>query len=243
MRPLDKSLKTGKDRIFKPWNKAKILLVKELGSFCSYCEKPVNRSSLHIDHIFAKGIRLDSGKFKYDDLRYDWNNFLLICSNCNSIKSNKDVEVIEPFLPHKNNLVHFIFVGEGGLINIKENLSIINKEKTQKFIDLVGLDREPSHPEYSEFDDRWENRLEAVDKAQRYYKKYTSIPSETDIETIVQLAKSSGYFSVWYYQFINHKEVLESLIHGLNVNHQLIIPFLGTHKDSFSIPNFVTVER
>lgn len=243
MRPVDKSFKTGKDRIFKPWNKAKIYLVQELGSFCSYCEKPVNRSSLHIDHVLAKGIRLESGEFKYDDLRYDWNNFLLICSNCNSIKSNKDVSLIEPFFPHKNNLVHFILVCDGGLIKIKDGLSAVNKEKTQKFIDLVGLDREPDHPEYSVFDDRWENRLEAVDTAKRFYKKYTSLPPETDIETIIKLAKSSGYFSVWYYQFMNHKEVLKSLIKGIHVNDHLLIPFIGIHTDSFSVPDFVTVER
>ncbi len=246
MRPIVKSTKNsvaGQPLEYKPWRKAKSDLINEIGSFCSYCEKKVNRSSLHIEHIKGKKVRNNVGDLIYDNLKYRWDNFLLACCNCNSVKGNKDIALTNPFLPHENNLVHFIKIGTGGAIKIKNGVNGNNLARTTAFINLVGLDREPSHPDYSDDDDRWESRLEAKDFADWQYQKYTANPKQTDIETIVKFAKSIGYFSVWYYQFLGHNEVLNALINGIVINGLNYQPFKGTHILSFRAPNYTTLER
>jgi hypothetical protein len=98
-------------------------------------------------------------------------------------------------LPHENNLIHFIEIGIGGTIKIKNGVTGYNLTKTINFIELVGLDRCPGHINYSDKDDRWENRLEAVDLAKRQFNKYNSTPRQTDIENILCLAKEKGWIS------------------------------------------------
>lgn len=246
MRPIIKSIKTNADNVpteYKHWTDAKIDLVNELGDFCSYCEKQVNKSSLHVEHIYAKAATDENGKLKYSHLQYRWDNFLLACSHCNSIKGNHDIALTNPFLPHQNNVLHFIEVIDGGLIKIKDTVAGDNLKRAGAFINLVGLDREPSHSHYSEKDDRWQYRLSAKDIAQRYFEKYISVPQQTDIQTIVDLAKSIGFFSVWYYQFRGYNEVLDALIHGITVDDVRIQPFKGTHTDSFRLTDYATLER
>lgn len=243
MRPVVKSVKGKSEGHYKPWGDAKPELIGEIGSFCSYCEKQVTRSALHIEHIKGRKVTNKEGELIYADLCYDWNNFLLACSNCNSTKSNKDIALTNPFLPHRNNLIHFIEIDSEGRVVIKSGIAQDKRSKVQAFIDLVGLDRLPGHPDYSEKDDRWQIRLEARDLAQRQFSKYNSTPRSTDIENIVSLSKEKGFFSVWYYQFSNHPEVLDALINGYNINGAKKIPFIGTHTESFEAPTFMTVER
>ena len=246
MRPVIKSIKTNKAGLpqeYEPWGKAKIDLIDEIGSFCSYCEKEVNRSALHVEHIYGKKTMNSSGALIYDNLKFRWDNFLLACCNCNSVKDNKDIALTNPFLPHENNLVHFIDIASGGLLKVKNGVNGNNLARTQAFIDLVGLDRVPGHPNYSEKDDRWESRLVTKDIAERQFIKYTATPRSTDLENIMTLAKAKGFFSVWYYQFQGHAEVLDALINGMIVNGKRIVPFCGTHLASFQAPTFSTLER
>ena len=126
----------------------------------------------------------------------------------------------------------------GGIIKIKNEVNGNNLLRTTAFINLVGLDRIPGHPNYSDGDDRWENRMEAIDLAKRQFDKYTSTPIQTDLENILCLAKEKGFFSVWYYQFLGHNEVIEALINGITIE-----PFKGTHKASFLPPNYKTIVR
>jgi hypothetical protein len=245
MRPIVKSIKyteAGDHVEYKPWRKAKPDLINEIGSYCSYCEKKVNRSALHIEHIFGKKVRNNAGDLIYDNLQFRWDNFLLACCNCNSVKDNKDVHLTNPYLPHLNNLVHFIEIVEGGHIQIKNGVEGDNLTRTKAFIDLVGLDREPSHSQYSNGDDRWENRLEAKDLAERYFVKYTAVPKQTDIETIINLAAAKGYFSIWYYQFLGYNEVVEALIKGTDISGKRI-QITGTDFNSFKAPDYFTIER
>jgi hypothetical protein len=227
---------------YNPYGNAKTDLINEIGAYCSYCEKKINRSSLIIEHVFGKKVENNNGDLIYDNLKFRWDNFLLACCNCNSVKGKKDVRLINPFLPHINNLVHFIAIINGGSIRIKNDVDGNNLTRTKAYIDLVGLDREPSHPQYSNGDDRWENRLEAKDLAERYFVKYKSTPKQTDIETIITLAVSRGFFSIWYYQFLGFDEVVEALIKGMVINGKRI-QITGTDSNSFKAPAYITIER
>lgn len=59
-------------------------LEERLGIYCSYCERrlPI---SLAIEHVVPKDL--------HPELEVEWTNFLLACSNCNSVKGNKPVDI------------------------------------------------------------------------------------------------------------------------------------------------------
>lgn len=240
MRPVEKSVRfgsAGSPLEINPWTDAKPDLVEELGGFCSYCEKCNTRSSFAVEHIFGKDCKDAAGNLIYDDLKYRWDNFLLGCVNCNSVKGDQDITLLNPYMPHGHNLLHYIEVITGGLVQIKAGVAGIDRIRTQTFIDLVGLDRVPGHPRYSTKDDRWDNRLRAYDIAERQLEKYNRPHPVTDIETIVDLARTTGYFAVWYNLFKGIDEVINALLNGIIVNGVLIMPFPGTHTPSFDANN------
>jgi hypothetical protein len=240
MRPVVKSTRLNAAKApleINPWRDAKKDLTDEVGTFCSFCGKYNSRSALHVEHIFGKKCKNAAGTLIYDHLKYRWDNFLLACVNCNSIKDNKDIAVSNPFMPHKNNLLHFIEVIAGGLVRIKEGVNGVNRTRTEAFINLVGIDRVPGHPNYSDLDDRWDNRLAAFDIAQRQLQKYINPNPETDLETIVDLSRRYGYFSVWYSIFIGYDTVIDALINGTVILGVLVKPFPGTHTASFNAAN------
>jgi len=236
MRPIvktDKRDAQGNPLEFNPYGTAKEELVKEMGSYCAFCEKYNSRSALHVEHINGMECKDANGVQIYKHLENRWDNFLLACVNCNSIKGAKDVAIVEPFLPHQHNLLHYIEVIEGGIIKAKEGIEEPERKRAVAFIDLVGLDRYPGQPRYSDRDDRWDNRLKVYDLASRYFDKYDSQNPTTDVETIVDVAGLSGFFSVWYYRFKGHDEVIRALINGIRVNGKHVHPFKGTHSASF----------
>jgi hypothetical protein len=232
MRPVIKSIRYSSPNVpleVTHWREAKEELTNEMGTFCSYCGKYNNRSALHVEHIYGKKCIDDAGDLKYSHLQNRWANFLLACVNCNSIKKNKDIAISNPYLPHLNNLLHFIEILRGGIIRIKPGVTGIDKERTKAFIDLIGLDRIPGHPGYSNKDDRWDSRMKVADIAERQRFKYDQPVPATDIETIIDLAATTGYFNIWYTTFYAFEEVKHALING--------IAFPGTDPQSFDPHN------
>jgi len=213
MRPVDKKDKfnpNGTPLEYKPYGDAKPDLINEIGDYCSFCGKHLTRSALAVEHIYPKSYKNDAGVKIYAHLQYQWNNFLLACVNCNSVKGTKDTAAMNPFLPHEDNLLCYIEILEGGLAQVKDTVTGDNLERAQAFVNLVGLDRGPNHPNYSNKDDRWEYRLKAHELAERYLDKYQR--GETDLETISTLAKIKGFFAVWFTVFEQHNIVKKALI-------------------------------
>lgn len=243
MRPIIKTTKldsNGSPLEYKAWTDAKPELVGETGEFCAYCGKQVNRVDLQVDHVYGKRTKDTNGNLKYDHLKYRWDNFLLSCINCNTTKGKKDVAVLQPFLPHINNLLHFIEVINGGTVQIKQTVTGVELLRTLAFIDLVGLDRKPGDPDFSDKDDRWDCRLKVYDIATRQRVKYCAVPQTTDIENIVDLASSNGQFAIWYCTFIGIDPVIDALINGITIYGAYKHPFPGTHSASFDPNNHFT---
>jgi hypothetical protein len=145
MRPIVKSVRydpQNRPLEVAPWSAAKEELTNELGSFCSYCGKYNSRSALHVEHIYGRKCADETGNLKYEHLQYRWDNFLLACVNCNSIKRH-------------------------------------------------------------------------------------TVPA-TDLDTIIDLAGTTGYFAIWYTTFHAFEEVREALIKRA---------FPGTHQQSFDQKN------
>jgi hypothetical protein len=85
--------------------------------------------------------------------------------------------------------------------------------------------------------------LEAKEKADRLWNKYISTPRQTDIENIAALAREVGFFSVWYYRFLDHPEVLQALIDGIMLPTEREVVFQGTDTNSFQPTNYTTLPR
>ncbi len=227
MRPITKTNRTNADGsplTFNHWGDAKIDLQTELGCYCSFCEREGYRSSLDVEHILPKNLP------KYRDQAYRWDNFLIGCKNCNATKGAKDYQVNETYLPHLNNLLCTIDILDGGTIQIKQGLTEEDERRTKNFIDLVGLDRDPSHPAYSTKDDRWEARMEVWGIAVKYLNDYQN--NEIKLARILDMAKFSGYWSIWMAVFKQYPDVKRELIKA----------FPGTASDCFD-ENFNPISR
>lgn len=229
MRPVLRTDKfdAGNPTEYNPWGDAKPDLINEIGNFCSYCGKHLTRSALHVEHIHPKEFKDVNGIKIYNHMKFHWNNFLLACGNCNSIKGTKDTATLNSFLPHTDNLLRFIEVLRGGTLRVKAGVTGTDLARTNAFINLVGLDRYPGHLRYSNKDDRWEYRLIAYKKATRQLQKYTNTPAMVDIENITELAVTSGFFSVWFTVFAAHDSVKSALIKA----------FKGTNSARFNARN------
>jgi uncharacterized protein (TIGR02646 family) len=209
MRPIDKNNLNGIE--YSPYGTAKDDLIATIGSFCSYCERRGYESALDVEHVIDKASN--------PKLEEKWDNFLLACKNCNSIKGRKKVDLSKVLLPHLNDTFSPFEYGVGGSIRIKDSIPQELKSKTQKLIDLVGLLRRPGAPSYSNKDKRWKDRLEVDSLARRYHDKY--IEGNIEIEDILNLAEAKGFWSVWMTVFKDVPKVKQALIDG----------FPGTNKD------------
>lgn len=86
MRPVDRGLvpTDGIGDEFKPkkYQEFREFLIRRLGSYCSYCERPLTHN-VAVEHIKPK----DSNKL----LEKEWSNLLLACTNCNSTKGKTKI--------------------------------------------------------------------------------------------------------------------------------------------------------
>jgi uncharacterized protein (TIGR02646 family) len=215
MRPVCKwsfpsTIKPELEEEYNPYSEAKPFLEENLGGYCSYCEKPCTDEGLHVEHIQPKATGL------YPNLQYKWSNFLLSCQRCNGTdnKGDKDVILNDIHLPHINNTFRSIKYGKGGTVAVNPALPLHQQTKAQALIDLVGLDKNPAHPDYLLKDKRWSRRKTAWDLAERYLKKYNTSPFGPDI--IVDLAKGCGFWSVWMTVFENIIPIRDALVNDFH---------------------------
>ena len=217
MRPILKSQSS--PDVFIEHGEAKQFLIAELGKYCSYCETPLPIAHLEVEHILYKD--------KYSLFALDWANFLLSCKNCNATKAQKDLRTISSFLPHLHNLLCYLDLRYAGIVIVKSTLSLLEKQRAKAFIELVGLDKVPVLSNLLDSDDRWEQRIRAYELAKKHKNRYTSPNRTTDIETIIDLAKGYGFFTIWFFVFQEYIEVRAALIES----------FDGTDKTCFDAAN------
>ncbi|CDN31539.1 hypothetical transmembrane protein [Mucinivorans hirudinis] len=191
-----------------PYQKAKEDLVKNIGDYCSYCERKLLLDTIHIEHIKCREL--------YLELETKWTNLLLSCPTCNGTKRTKEVKPEQTHLPDRDNtLLSFSYL-EGGVIVVNSSLPETEQSKAKNLIELVGLDRRPGHPKHTSKDKRWEKRMEIWEYANRYI--------ENDTQTIIDLATLSGCWSIWYNVFKDNAQVRKLLIEK----------FPGTNRDCFN---------
>ncbi len=200
-------------------------LRERLGDYCSYCERQIE-THLAVEHIRPKSVERA--------LRTNWGNLLLGCSNCNSIKGDTPISLVDYFWPDADNTLRAFEFIPGGLIDPHPSLLPAMATKAVATLQLTGLDRYPGHGgrEPTTSDQRWLRRREAWAKAERCRDILAEQNTVEVRELIVDVATARGMFSIWWTVFAG----------DVDMRRRLRQAFVGTHRASFDI-NENTVPR
>ena len=202
---------------------AKFPLASNIGQYCSYCEGYEKIHSLEVEHMAAKA---KGGS------RTAWNNFLLCCKICNTIKGKKVINN-DYHWPHLNNTFYSFIYDDTGRIKVNDKIPVLSQKRAQNLLDLVKLQRYPgTNNPPSPKDFRWKYRYEAWIKASRY-KELFFYGSITEDE-IISYVKCTGQWSIWF-----------TVFKGVDsVRARLISDFSGTCSSCFDASNnYEPIER
>lgn len=196
---------------FKHYDDAKPELVSRLGRYCSYCERPI-ATLLAVEHIQPKDLSA------YSHLERRWENFLLACVNCNSMKSNKDVLLENILLPDRDNtFAAFDYPPDGRVMPSAAVIAAGLETRAQATLALTGLDKKiavilDANGKQVALD-RVAQRLEVWGTANE---AYTDVQENPDLDVVrrqvTNLASASGFFSIWITVFKNDADMRQRLI-------------------------------
>ena len=184
-------------------------LEERLGSYCSYCERrlPV---SLAVEHVTPKSA--------VPELETTWSNFLLGCSNCNSVKGARETNAADFLWPDRDNTLRAFRYSAGGIVETAPGIDSNTMVKSAKLRDLVGLDRHPLAPpgrRPARRDKRWKDREQVWATAERQKATLASLPEAVRpaVRTLIlDTATGYGFFSVWMTIFADDRDIRLGLI-------------------------------
>lgn len=199
MRPVEKG---ASPRRYDEYTHARPDLIGRLGEYCSYCEGRI-QSGLAVEHVLPKEHNAA--------LALDWDNFLLACTNCNSVKGDKNIHMEHCYWPHRDNTSCAFSYQEGGLVKVNPALSSVQQKKAQATLDLTGLQKKAGNLSTAS-DRRWSNRREAWNVAQRSKTRLQSFDTPEMREQIVDNALARGFWSVWMTVFADDADMRRRFI-------------------------------
>lgn len=176
------------------------------GRYCSYCERRFP-ALLAVEHV--------SPKISDPARETDWTNFLIGCVNCNSVKSDKQTNDQDFLWPDKDNTLAAITYGVGGIVQPSPTLNSTIAPKAAALIELVGLDRHPGQPAAKQPSDRDRRYVEREEKWQLAERMRAILARNNNVdfrETIVSLARESGFFSIWLAAFHDDADMRRRLV-------------------------------
>jgi len=196
-------------------------LEDRMGTYCSYCERRLP-TSLAVEHVVPKSLE--------PALETSWDNFLLGCTNCNSVKLAKPTNKRDFLWPDIDNTFSAFAYSEGGFVDVSSGLPDGLKRQANRLVKLVGLDRHEAsgRPKPAGRDKRWQQRIDAWNAAvlaRALYAELGDVPAARKL--VLMAAEGYGFFSVWMTVFGNHRAIRKGLIQR----------FKGTAVDCFD-PNF-----
>jgi hypothetical protein len=209
-RPVDDA---GDEVTFTDYKQARDPLIDRIGDYCSYCGISLP-SQIDVEHILPKNPN--------PALELEWTNFLLACTNCNSIKGHKDVVLADFYWPHLDNTFR-AFVYEQDLPPQVVDSPEIDSDVAEATIRLTGLDRLPGHANYSDRDRRWLKRVDVWSVALQTA-DFLAVDDSDAMRTLaVEVARARGFWSVWMTVFFDDVDMCRRLINA----------FPGTAIDCF----------
>lgn len=207
MRPVNKG-ESPYDNIIK-YEDAEPYLNERIGRYCSFCELPI----FHVPEVEHKEGKKSGGQIT------KWENLLYGCKYCNTRKAQKIKagELSKWIWPDKDN-TFLAFTYRNGLPKVNEGyLKNISEDVYNKAVSLfngVCLDFQPKN--VRDKDKRWQKRIETLNLAEHNRKFWLKIRNSEyrneGLDTIIELAKGSGFFSIWMMVFEDDKEIKNALI-------------------------------
>lgn len=171
-------------------------LIKNFGVYCCYCECEIRKED--VEHVAPKS--------RNPQLVCDWNNLLLACPNCNrDYKKNINPTRQGYVWPDIDDTFDIFEYCVDGSMLVKSSINSPQKENAEQTIALMNLNPKNSRKD-SICEIRKRKWLAAKDILDCYEKN--GAPA---IESIVNLAVSGGYWSVWMSVFKNHPEVTKKI--------------------------------
>lgn len=220
MRPVNRgeipANNTGNPLVFSHYGAARDPLIKRIGDYCSYCESPLLAPD--VEHIQPKS--------KIPAKEKTWDNFLLACTFCNSIKNDKTIDdsnLPDYYWPDCDNTLRAFHYPQELAPLANTALNSAAQQIALNTLELTGLNREPGHPQLSKRDRRWLKRKEAWDKALKAKTHLEQQSTEQMREQILDTATSTGFWSVWMTVFQDYSDMRQCLINA----------FQGTSTDCF----------
>ena len=195
----------GTQKTYAEYGDAQPDLYHRLGEYCSYCELCVG-DCLHVEHILPKAVP------HYQHLELHWPNFLLACTRCNSTKGHSDIDRADYFWPDTDNTFRAFRYERGGIVRVEPSLTPTEQQKARRTLNLTGIDRRPGHPRFEHKDRRWQKRLDVGDKAVDALNDIHRNNTPELTTTIVDLARATGFWSVWMTVFQSETAMLARFV-------------------------------
>ena len=222
MRPVSKGQLPYRYTNGTPYGKAQAGLCARIGSYCSYCERLLDHGA-EVEHIQPKS------NPTHKALETQWSNFLLACKNCNSTKSKHDLGLDEWLIPDRDNTQAAFEYRRDGVIDVILGLHPATSSQAQMTLKLMRLNRKVRKVVDEKGNlvalDRRTQRMQAWLLAERWEQKFTARPTTDNEDAIIDLAKTSGFFSVWMTAFVAYPKIRQ----------RLIDTFRGTEKACFDL--------
>lgn len=194
-------------------------LIERIGDYCSYCERPVKRGNIEVEHIQSKD--------HYIHLIGRWDNYLFACKNCNSTKRTKDILLSNQYIPDRDNTFIAFKYTEDGRVKPADHLTAQQIQIAKETLALTGIDRDYNEL-YDDNDvlvviDRQSSRTTTWGIAKLSSDRLSKRPSIEMREQIAETARAQGHFSIWM-------KVFED---DIDMRKRFINIFKGTSQDCF----------
>ncbi len=238
MRPLDKGKcptdKQGKNKVVIDYKSWRLDLIKRIGYYCAYCNMPLS-ASIQVEHVVAKipiPGNAAGGKL-------DWENMLLACGPCNTVKSNQPVSPHTHYLPEEHNTLLIFDIAahfkhnDTAIVKPAPGLLKAQQTKAEATIKLLGLDKIDRRQKV--VDIRWQRRRDAMISVRACRELFLQATHSSTYDPtataryIAEIAKTTGFFLLWFKAFADQPSVMEKLLD------HCIIP--GTAQNCFDKTN------
>jgi uncharacterized protein (TIGR02646 family) len=186
--------------VFEDYQEAGPHLKARIGRYCCYCERAI-LASLAVEHKLPRE--------HHPHLTLAWSNLLLACSNCNSTKGYRDTANTPVIWPDEEDTYSVIEYARSGAVRPADGVPEVLAARVRNLLDLTGLTRCPRDLRGS--DHRFFDRQEAWRKAEQSAADLAGRDTLQMRTAIIEVAKSTGGFSIWMKAFANDAKMHTAL--------------------------------